>query len=47
MQRVDELDPTSVGLEFTKEGGDWLAVFNPSVPRAMDVSLVQRLVHNK
>lgn len=43
----DELDPLSVPLEFVKEGSDWLAVFNPRVPRAMDVKLVNRFVHEK
>ena len=29
-----------------KEGTDWFAVFNPDVPRVLDVDLVHHLVHD-
>jgi hypothetical protein len=41
------LDPLSVPPEFVKEGTDWLAVFNPTVPRVMDVDLAHKFVHDK
>jgi len=44
---LDDLDPSIVGFEFTKEGSDWLAIFNPKVPRQMDVKLTSRLPHEK
>ncbi|KAH7926145.1 WD40 repeat-like protein [Leucogyrophana mollusca] len=40
-----DLDPMTVPSEFIKEGGDWLAVFNPLIPRQMDVQLAGRFVH--
>ncbi|OJA15460.1 hypothetical protein AZE42_02200 [Rhizopogon vesiculosus] len=43
---ADELDPTTVPADFVKEGGDWLAIFNPCVPRQMDVQLAARYVHD-
>jgi glucose repression regulatory protein TUP1 len=42
----DELDATTVPADFVKEGGDWLAIFNPRVPRQMDVQLAARHVHD-
>jgi hypothetical protein len=41
----EELDSTTVPVDFVKEGGDWLAIFNPRVPRQMDVQLVARYLH--
>ncbi|KAJ8592643.1 chromatin associated protein [Rhizopogon salebrosus TDB-379] len=43
---ADELDSTTVPADYVKEGGDWLAIFNPRVPRQMDVQLVARYVHD-
>ncbi|KAA1472404.1 WD40 repeat-like protein [Dentipellis sp. KUC8613] len=43
----DHLDPSTVSPEFVKEGADWLAVFNPRVPRVMDVKLKCKFVLNK
>ncbi|TFY81284.1 hypothetical protein EWM64_g2728 [Hericium alpestre] len=43
----DILDPSTVSPEFVKEGADWLAVFNPNVPRVMDVKLLSKFVHDK
>ncbi|KAF7970927.1 hypothetical protein HWV62_22566 [Athelia sp. TMB] len=47
MSLQDDLDPASVGSEFIKEGVDWLAIFNPKVPRPMDVTLARKFVHQK
>jgi glucose repression regulatory protein TUP1 len=47
MSTPDVLDPGTVGFEFIKEGSDWLAIFNPNVPRQMDVKLSNRFVHEK
>jgi hypothetical protein len=47
MSVQDDLDPNVVGFEFIKEGSDWLAIFNPKVPRQMDVRLTNRLIHEK
>ncbi|KZP33863.1 WD40 repeat-like protein [Athelia psychrophila] len=47
MSYQDDLDPASVGPEFIKEGADWLAIFNPKVPRPMDVTLTRKFVHSK
>jgi len=44
---ADGLDPTTVPADFVKEGGDWLAIFNPHVPRQMDVQLAARYVHDR
>ncbi|KAG1747421.1 WD40-repeat-containing domain protein [Suillus lakei] len=43
---AEELDSTTVPADFVKEGGDWLAIFNPHVPRQMDVQLAARYVHD-
>ncbi|KAG1898462.1 WD40-repeat-containing domain protein [Suillus fuscotomentosus] len=43
---AEELDSTTVPVDFVKEGGDWLAIFNPRVPRQMDVQLAARYVHD-
>ena len=47
MSVQDDLDPSIVGFEFIKEGSDWLAIFNPNVPRQMDVRLTSRFTHEK
>lgn len=47
MSVQDDLDPNSVGLEFIKEGADWRAIFNPKVPRQMDVKLLNKFVHER
>ncbi|KAK2761388.1 general transcription repressor [Arachnomyces sp. PD_36] len=38
---LDQLPPSQ-----KKEGPDWFAVFNPDVPRVLDVELVHHLVHD-
>ncbi|KAG1766680.1 WD40-repeat-containing domain protein [Suillus occidentalis] len=43
---AEELDLTTVPVDFIKEGSDWLAIFNPRVPRQMDVQLAARYVHD-
>lgn len=43
---AEELDLTTVPVDFVKEGSDWLAIFNPRVPRQMDVQLAARYVHD-
>lgn len=43
---AEELDLMAVPADFVKEGGDWLAIFNPRVPRQMDVQLAARYVHD-
>ena len=41
-----ELDPDKLPPSQKKEGPDWYAVFNPEVPRVLDVDLVHHLVHD-
>jgi glucose repression regulatory protein TUP1 len=38
---LEDLPPTQ-----KREGADWFAVFNPEVPRVLDVELVHHLVHD-
>lgn len=38
---IEQLPPNQ-----KKEGADWFAVFNPDVPRVLDVDLVHHLVHD-
>ena len=40
-----DLDPDRLGPHQKREGDDWFAVFNPRVPRLLDVNLVHNLVH--
>lgn len=47
MSHQDDLDPNVVGFEFVKEGADWLAIFNPKVPRQMDVKLAHKFTCEK
>jgi general transcriptional corepressor TUP1 len=41
-----DLDPVHLPAELKREGQDWFAVFNPHVPRKLDVRLEHNLVHN-
>ncbi|KAI9808521.1 MAG: transcriptional regulatory protein rco1 [Sarcosagium campestre] len=41
-----DLDPERLPAHQKKEGSDWFAVFNPRVPRVLDVDLVHTLVHD-
>lgn len=40
-----DLDPDVLPEIHKRQGTDWHAVFNPNVPRTLDVSLVHNLVH--
>ena len=40
-----DLDPDVLPDGYKRQGQDWHAVFNPNVPRTLDVSLVHNLVH--
>ena len=44
---LSDLDPQQVPPEFKKEGRDWWAIFNPSVPRVLDISLSLTLEHER
>ncbi|KAK2811860.1 hypothetical protein FQN50_001898 [Emmonsiellopsis sp. PD_5] len=41
-----DLDPDKLPPSQKREGADWYAVFNPEVPRTLDVDLVHHLVHD-
>lgn len=41
-----DLDVDKLPLQQKKEGSDWYAVFNPDVPRALDIELVHHLAHD-
>lgn len=43
---LTELDPDSVPAQHKSEGGDWFALFNPKVPRVLNVTLLNTLDHN-
>lgn len=40
-----DLDPAQLPENMKRVGPDWHAVFNPNVPRTLDVSLLHNLVH--
>lgn len=42
---LDDIDINNAPPELKKEGPDWFALFNPKVPRVLDVSLVHTLLH--
>ncbi|KAH7103276.1 WD40-repeat-containing domain protein [Auriculariales sp. MPI-PUGE-AT-0066] len=42
---LDELDPRSWPAEYRKSGHNWTALFNPNVPRQLDVSLSLTFTH--
>jgi len=41
------LGPERMPPELKKEGSDWWAIFNPSVPRVLDISLSLTLQHER
>ncbi|EZF24883.1 hypothetical protein H112_02674 [Trichophyton rubrum D6] len=41
-----ELDPDKLPPSQKKESSDWYAVFNPDIPRVLDVDLVHNLIHD-
>lgn len=42
---LSELNPDEMPDHLKRTGPDWYAVFNPNVPRALDVQLMHNLVH--
>ena len=40
-----DLDPDRLRPDQKREGQDWFAVFNPRVPRVLDVELIHNLQH--
>lgn len=40
------LDLQSVPPQHKQEGGDWYALFNPQVPRSVDISLLHTIEHD-
>src|SRR5260370_19733271 len=44
---LSDLKPEQVPPELKKEGSDWWAIFNPSVPRVLDISLSLTLQHGR
>lgn len=43
---MSEMDPENVPAHHKQEGNDWFAIFNPKVPRVLNVELVSTLDHN-
>jgi len=43
---LGDMDPENVPAQLKKEGSDWFAIFNPKVPRVLDVELFHTLDHN-
>ncbi|KAI9292168.1 WD40 repeat-like protein [Neoconidiobolus thromboides FSU 785] len=43
---LSDLDPETVPPQLKKEGGDWFAIFNPKIPKVLNVELVSTLDHN-
>ena len=44
---LGDLEPDQVPPELKKEGSDWWAIFNPSVPKVLDISLSLTLTHER
>jgi hypothetical protein len=44
---LDVLDPKKVPVEFKEEHDHWLAVYNPEIPRALEVELMRTLTHDR
>ena len=44
---LEDMDPHNMPPEYKKEGTDWFAIFNPQVPRVLDVNLVHTLLHER
>ncbi|KAJ7272550.1 WD40-repeat-containing domain protein [Mycena haematopus] len=42
---VDAPDPSTVPPQFKKEGSDWFVLYNPAIPRTLEVSLVHTFLH--
>lgn len=42
---LSDMDPEIIPRELKKEGSDWTILFNPNVPRVLDINLVHTLEH--
>ncbi|KAJ7623522.1 chromatin associated protein [Roridomyces roridus] len=42
---ADAPDPANVPPQWKKEGSDWFVLYNPAIPRTLDVSLVHTFMH--
>ncbi|KAJ7460657.1 chromatin associated protein [Mycena latifolia] len=42
---ADTPDPATVPPQWKKEGSDWFVLYNPAIPRTLDVSLVHTFLH--
>jgi glucose repression regulatory protein TUP1 len=42
---ADTPDPSVVPPQWKKEGSDWFVLYNPAIPRTLDVSLVHTFLH--
>ncbi|KAJ7355665.1 chromatin associated protein [Mycena albidolilacea] len=42
---ADTPDPSVVPPQFKKEGSDWFVLYNPAIPRTLEVSLVHTFPH--
>ncbi|KAF8196823.1 WD40-repeat-containing domain protein [Mycena galopus ATCC 62051] len=42
---VDSPDPADFPPQFKKEGSDWFVLYNPTIPRTLEVSLVHTFMH--
>ncbi|KAJ7080276.1 chromatin associated protein [Mycena crocata] len=42
---ADTPDPAGVPPQYKKEGSDWFVLYNPAIPRSLDVSLVHTFIH--
>ena len=43
--QLGDLNPDDLPPELKRQGNDWFAVFNPNVPRVLDVNLLHSLTH--
>ncbi|KAJ1903660.1 general transcription repressor, partial [Tieghemiomyces parasiticus] len=43
---ITDVDPNAVPSDLKVEGSDWFAIFNPKVPRALDMDLLYSLEHS-
>ncbi|KAG4304097.1 hypothetical protein PORY_002461 [Pneumocystis oryctolagi] len=42
---IADMDPDMIPREFKKEGSDWTVLFNPNIPRVLDINFVHTLEH--
>jgi general transcriptional corepressor TUP1 len=42
---LGQLNPDDLPSDLKRQGPDWFAIFNPAVPRVLDVNLLHNLVH--